>query len=87
MEKKIDKTEQDLQNIRTKNENLQAIRKNKIEGIMIRSKARWAAEGEKVSKYFCSLESRHFTSKQMFKLINDKGDEIHESKKIAEETK
>ena len=66
LEKKIDKTEQDLQNIRTKNENLQAIRKNKIEGIMIRSKARWAAEGEKVSKYFCSLESRHFTSKQMF---------------------
>ena len=33
----------------------------------MRSKARLAAEGEKITKYFCSLEKRNFISKQIKK--------------------
>ena len=36
------------------------------------------AEGEKISKYFCNLEKRHYVSKQMIKLIDAKGEEIKE---------
>ena len=76
-----------MQNLLYNKEKLQTIRKNKIEGIMIRSRAKWAAEGEKVTKYFCNLENRHYTSKQMFKLINNKGEEISDTKEIVEETR
>ena len=38
-----------------------------MEGVLLRSKARWVAEGEKITKYFCSLEKRNFISKQMKK--------------------
>jgi len=33
----------------------------KLKGAMIRSKAKWISDGEKPSKYFCSLENRNFT--------------------------
>jgi len=32
--------------------------------VLFRSKARWVAEGEKNTKYFCSLEKRNFISKE-----------------------
>ena len=38
-----------------------------MEGMLLRSKAKWVAEGEKITKYFCSLEKRNFISKQMKK--------------------
>ena len=38
-----------------------------MEGVLLRSKARWVAEGEKITKYFYSLEKRNFISKQMGK--------------------
>ena len=38
---------------------LKAIREKRIEGVLIRSKARWMAHSEKVTNYFCSLEKRH----------------------------
>ena len=73
-----------LENDRTELEN---IRKHKMEGIQIRSRARWIQEGEKVSKYFCHLENRNFISKTMTKLINEKGEEIEDVKEIVSETK
>ena len=39
-----------------------------MEGMLIRSRARWIGEGEKVSKCFCSLEKRHYTSKIIRKI-------------------
>lgn len=42
---------------------LEELRKVKMEGIVLRSKIRWAVQGEKINKYFCSLEKRHFISK------------------------
>ena len=35
---------------------------------MIRSRARWVEEGEKPSKYFCSLESRNYLNKTIRKI-------------------
>ena len=39
---------------------LKKLRQRKLEGVRIRSKAKWVDEGEKVSKYFCNLENRKF---------------------------
>ena len=81
------KTEEELQMKAIKENNLKELRKNKIDGIIIRSKARWAAQGEKVTKYFCNLENRHYVSKQMFKLINKEGKEITDTKVMVNETR
>ena len=40
---------------------------------------------EKISKYFCNLEKRHYVSKQMIKLIDAKGEEIKEQLDINKE--
>jgi hypothetical protein len=50
------------------------------------SKARWVAEGDKVSRYFCHLEKRHFVSKTMTKIV-DNGVEIKDSKHIVDKVK
>ena len=50
-----------------KNQELILLREKRMEGILLRSKAKWVAEGEKITKYFCSLEKRNFISKQMKK--------------------
>ena len=42
-----------------KNE-LEQIREKKMQGIFVRSRAKWIQEGEKPSKYFCNLESKNF---------------------------
>ncbi len=54
-------------------------------GVLLRSKARWVAEGEKISKYFSNLEKRHHVSKQMIKLIDAKGEKIKEPLDIYKE--
>ena len=43
---------------------------------MLRSRAKWISDGEKVSKYFCSVEKRHFASEHMNKLILNQGEEV-----------
>ena len=44
-----------------------------MEGVKIRSRAKWVTEGEKVSKYFCNLENQNFISKAMNNLISNEG--------------
>ena len=39
---------------------LEALRKQKLQGTIIRSRARWAEFGEKSSKYFLNLENRNY---------------------------
>ena len=56
-----------------------------MEGVLLRSKARWVAEGEKISKYSCNMEKRRYVSKQMVKLIDAKGEEIKEPLDINKE--
>ena len=84
-EEKESKTETDFKRIAEKNKGLVSLRKKTMEGVLLRSKARWVAEGEKISKYFCNLEKRHYVSKQMIKLIDAKGEEIEEQLDINKE--
>ena len=55
--------------------------------MLLRSKARWAPQGEKVSKYFCGLEKRHFVSKQMFKLFSKHGKGLDNTEEMSPEMK
>ena len=87
IERKHDKTEDDLQLLLNKENNLRELRKNRIDGIILRSKMRWASQGEKVTKYFLSLEKRHYISKQMFKLVGKNGEEIIDNKEMLKETR
>ena len=73
--KKKKKLEQDEQE-------LFAIRDKRMEGVLLRSRARWIASGEKITKDFCGLEKRNYISKQMTKLTLNNGEEICESKDI-----
>ena len=66
MEKNYTRENED--GLKTKQKELQELRKKKMEGMLIRSRARWIGEGEKVSKYFCNLEKRHYTSKIIRKI-------------------
>ena len=46
------------ENLEMRQIQLQTIRKVKMNGSMIRSKARWLQSGEKPTKYFCNLEKK-----------------------------
>ena len=59
--------------------------KNKQNGIILRSKAKWAEEGEKNTKYFLNLEKRNYNRKCIKKLIGADGNEITNPKEIIEE--
>ena len=62
----ITKDEQNkLDNLKDK---LEEIRKVKLKGTMIRSRARWVEFGEKSSKYFLNLEKRNFINKSITEL-------------------
>lgn len=76
-----------LTRIELKKNELQAIRKEKLQGIMVRARLRWAEQGEKPTKYFCSLESRNYVNKTISKLIKEDGKIITKQKDILEEVK
>ena len=48
---------------------LTQIREDRIKGILLRAKVRWKVEGEKSTRYFCNLEKRHYSEKNIPKLI------------------
>ena len=66
---------------------LNAIREKRPEGVLLRSKARWIAHGEKVTSYFCSLEKRHYISKNMAKLIDKDDNILTDNNDILQEVK
>ena len=49
-------------------ENLEAFYEEKINGVIIRARARWHEHGEKSTKYFLNLEKRNHVKKHMRKL-------------------
>lgn len=57
----------DIELLDEKKNALENLRKEKLQGHMIRSRALWLEEGEKPSKYFCNLESRNFLNKAIKK--------------------
>ena len=54
---------------------------------MARAKARWLAEGEKCTNYFCNLEKRNYNEKIIPKLIGDEGEEIFDQFEILDQQK
>ena len=89
---KINQIETDVENLHQNinklehlKDQLQQLRSNKIEGIMVRAKSQWIKDGEKATRYFCNLENRNFVNKTVSFL--DKGDSeiISDQKQILEE--
>ena len=78
-------SDEQSEELRLKKQELMAFREKKMEGVMLRSKARWVADGEKITNYFCHLEKRNFTSKRMSKLVSSGGVEMTNSEDIREE--
>ena len=63
------------------------IRKLKLKGQQVRSRAQWIEDGEKPTKYFCNMESRNYYSKLITKLETEQGHIITDQKNILKETK
>ena len=66
---------------------LEEIRKYKMNGSYVRSRAQWINAGEKPSSYFLSLESNNYTCKIIPKLENEKGEIITDQEEILENAK
>ena len=62
------------------------LRKQYLEGKLIRSRAEWIHQGEKLSNYFCNLENRNFVSKTMNKLYSRNGTLLNILEEILTET-
>ena len=58
-----------------------------MKGVLLRSRARWIAEREKITKCFCSLEKQNYVSKRMSKLTLNNGQIISEPDDIIKEVK
>lgn len=73
--------------IKQKDQELKAMREEKIKGIIMRTKAKWNVEGDRSTKYFCNLEKRHFTEKTIPKLIMEDESEITNQTEILKAQK
>lgn len=71
--------------LENKKHELFELRQQKLEGMIVRSKAKWINDGERNSKYFCGLEKRHFTEKSMPFLEKFDGSIIHDADLITQE--
>ena len=65
---------------------LVSLRQERMEGVLIRSRARWVGDGEKVSSFFCSLEKRNYINKRITQL-NKNGNIITNERDIESEVK
>ena len=68
-----------------KKEELQEIRKIKLKGNMIRSRAQWLTQGENPTKIFCALENKNFLDKTIKKISNQNNQIITNQEDILKE--
>ena len=94
IEEKINKLEETrngsdntIEAIEKLKDELEECRKEKMRGVLIRTKARWIEDGEKPSKYFCNLEKRNYVNKTVTRIVDDNGIEITDQKTILETIK
>jgi hypothetical protein len=85
LEQKTGRTDNESKTLEDLKIKLVESRSKTMEGVLLRSRARWMAEGERVSKYFCSLEKRNVFSKHMKKLITQQGKELFNQNEINNE--
>ena len=70
----------------TKSE-LEKLREKSMKGHLIRSRTQWLSQGEKPTKYFCSLEHHNYTEKTVKKVIKKDRTEVSDQKHILNELK
>ena len=85
--KDMEENNEDKNRIEEKKSELKDIRNEKLEGMRVRSRAKWLEQGEKVTKYFCNLENRNFISKNMPNLWKNDGTKTVNQKEVINETK
>ena len=74
----------DIEKVETE---LKILREDKINGIIIRAKAKWQVEGEKNTRFFCNLEKKHYTEKIISKLLLEGNQVIQDPNAILREQK
>ena len=52
--------ENNVHQLEEKRQELMELRKKNVDGMIVRSRAKWIYEGEQNSKYFCNLEKKTF---------------------------
>jgi len=73
----VSQGEQNLSHqLNAKQNDLANMRKDKMEGVFIRTKSRWFEQGEKPSKYFLNMEKRNYVNKTMTKVVSSDGNDI-----------
>ena len=77
----------DQEILKQKRNELSEIREHRLKGVLLRSRARWVEDGEKVSSYFCSLEKRNYINKSINKLTKSNNVTITDKKDINVEVK
>ena len=82
----LEKEDNTNYDILVKQNELENLRKKRMEGVKVRSRARWICDGEKVTNYFCNLETRHYVSKCMNSLISNSENLIQDQNEILSET-
>ena len=70
----------------TKSE-LEKLREKSMKGHLIRSRTQWLSQGEKPTKYFCSLKHHNYTEKTVKKVIKKDRTEVSDQKHILNELK
>ena len=60
-------------NLEIKKMELEEIRSERMKGQWVRSRSQWNIEGERPSKYFCSLETKNYLSKTIKRLKKPNG--------------
>ena len=74
-----------LEELEMKKKELENLRKVKMNGMMVRSRAQWLIDGERPSKYFCSLEKFYNAEKTVKKVCTDSGAIVTSQKEILSE--
>ena len=87
LESKTTLTDTEQTTLQTNRDELVRIREHRMKGVLLRSRARWVEDGEKITSYFCSLEKRNYVNKYINKLTLDNGDEITECNEVIQEVK
>ena len=78
-------TETNSDQLRELQNELENVRESKLKGSLIRSRAKWMEDGEKPTKYFCSLESNHYTNKSIPFIELENGAKLTEQNDILKE--
>ena len=84
-EKSSDLSDEELLELENTKSKLEELRKKKIEGMIIRSRIKWLMEGDKPTRYFCSLENRNFTNRSVSFLEKVSGEIIDKQSDMLNE--